>query len=303
MQITRIKFFLAVVISETFSEAAEMMYTTQASVSKQVMALEKELGVQLFDRSRRKVQLTAAGRIFLEYAKRMLDVYNEMNASLGELEESRSRQTIVASIPVMAPYGIINMISKFRERFPHINLIVDEREASDIMHGLEDGQYEMAFMRRKGLDPAQYQQIELIRDRLAVLLPEDHPLSARQSVSVRELSDETFLMLGRHTGLYEFCVDICRQYGGFTPRIGYTGTHMDSIAEMVGKNMGISLMMEIPARYVSKGRSRVIPVEEDIGSSIVLTRLRKTAPSAAGSDFWGFFRAWSARRSGANESV
>ena len=69
MQILKIKSFIAVVVSESFSDAAEMLYTTQASVSKHVLSLERELGVTLFDRSKRKVKLTESGHIFLHYAQ------------------------------------------------------------------------------------------------------------------------------------------------------------------------------------------------------------------------------------------
>ena len=294
MQINRIKFFLAVVISETFSEAAEMLYSNQASVSKQVMSLEKELGVQLFDRSRRKAVLTPAGRIFLEYAKKLLDTYNEMTNSLEELTVVQGAQMTVASIPVMAHYGIIALISQFRQQSPEVNLIVEEREASDIIHGLEDGQYEMAFMRNRGLDHTKYQLLELYHDRLAVLLPIEHPLAAEKELSIGQLKDETFLMLGKQTGLYDLCFEVCRRYGEFVPKVGYTGAHMESIVDMISKNMGISLMMETPARFMLKSEICLVPIKENVESTVVLTRLRKRAPTAAGNMLWRFFRAWNA---------
>lgn len=292
MQILKIKSFIAVVISESFSDAAEMLYTTQASVSKHVLSLERELGVTLFDRSKRKVKLTESGHVFLHYAQILMDTYNEMNNALGELCNRQNMQTTVASIPVIAHYGIVSLISDFRERNPHINLIVDEREAFDIIGGLEDGQYEMAFMRERGLDQSKFQQLVLFCDRLAVLIPDDHPLAKFDEISIRQLKNETFLMLGKRTGLYDFFVDVCDRYGEFSPQIGYTGTHLETIIEMIEKHMGISLMMEIPAKYIRRNYTKVIRISEDIQSQLVLTRLQKCTPSRAGNMLWNFFRDW-----------
>lgn len=301
MQINRIKVFLAVVISGTFSEAAEILYTTQASVSKQIMALEKELDIQLFNRSRRRAELTPAGKVFLDYAKKLLDTYNEMTNALGEVTAHQSMQTTLASLPIMAQYGFISLISEFRKAHPKVSLIVDEREASDIINGLNDGQYELAFVRSRGLDHAKYQQILLYHDRLAVMLPAEHPLAKEKTISILQLKEETFLMLGKQTSYYELFFEVCRQYGDFIPKIGYTGTHMESVVGMVSKNMGISLMMDIPARFMQRNNTAVVALKEDILSSVVLARMRKRSPSLAGNLFWSYIRAWSVKNNKAQE--
>jgi LysR family transcriptional activator of glutamate synthase operon len=296
MQLISIKFFLAVVISGTFTQAAEVMYTTQSTVSKQINALEKELGVLLFDRSKRKVTLTSAGNLMLEHAEKLLDSYNEMAHAMEELSSRHGNQTALASIPVMAHYGIIALISEFRTSHPNFNLIVDECEASDIIQGMKEKQYEMAFMRSMGIDQAKYQRIVLFTDRLAALLPAGHPLADQKSISIRQLRNETFLLLGKRTSLYDYCVNACKQHGDYAPNIGFTGTHMENIVEMVGQGMGVSLMMETPAGHLQKGNTRLVALKEEIVSQVILVRLRRLSPTVVGDSFWSYIRDWSARR-------
>lgn len=289
MPFTRIKYFLAVVISGTFSEAAEVMHATQATVSKQIMALEKELGFSLFDRRHRKAELTSAGKIFLSYAQQLMNIYNEMNLELAKLEAFRSGNTSVASIPVMAHYGIISLFGEFRKNHPQINIIVDERESCDILQALDQNQYEMAFMRGEGIDSAQYEWIELFTDRLAAAVWQDHPLAARKQVALSDLKNEDFVLLGPQSGMHSFCLRACKQ-AGFTPHIVYTGTRMENIIEMVSQGMGISLLMETPAHFVLRPNAVMIPISPILQSQIVLVRRRKHVLSGAGKAFWTFIR-------------
>ncbi len=287
--IIRIKYFLAVVICGTFSEAAEMMYTTQATVSKNIAALEKEVGIALFDRTRRKAGLTEAGKVFLTYAERLLDDYNEMIQALGKLSATESVSTSLAAIPVMAHYGIISLIGQFRKHNPHVNFIVDERESANILLSLEEEQYEMAFTREEGIDHKVFQCLRYCSDRLAAVLPSTHPLAGKASLSLRELADEDFILLGKQVALHQFCVSACRKTG-FQPNIVYTGTRVENIMEIVSQGNGVSLLMEKTAKFVQSANTKIVRLEEDLLSHLVLVRLRRHTPSGAGNLFWQFIR-------------
>lgn len=290
MQIVQIKMFLAIVVAGTFSEAAEMLYTTQATISKQIAALEKEWNTSFFDRSHRKPELTQSGRVFLKYAQTFMDTYNALGEELSVLTDYQGGKALVASIPVMAQYGIIRLIGRFRTAHPEVQLIVDERESSDIPGALEDRQYEMAFCRLENLDLSRYQSIKLYEDSIAVLLPASHPFAKEEALSLRQLQNETFMLLGENTSLFHACVNACKRYGGFTPNVGYTGTRLENIVEMVGQGMGISLAMKTPAQYVIKQDVVIVPLREQIGSEIGLVRLRRRMPSIAGDRFWVYVR-------------
>lgn len=291
MTINHVRTFLAIVVTGSFSEAAESLYMTQATVSKQIHALEKELGVQLFDRSHRRPELTEAGLTFLPYAQTFQDTYNAMTEKLHSLSAPCNNNLSIASIPVMAQYGIISLINAFRNNQPGFHVAIEERESCDIPSAIEAQQYEMAFYRAEWLDHKKYQHIKLFEDRMYALLPSSHPLAGRASISLRDLQQDVFLLLGRHTDLYDFCINCCRQYANFTPRVGYTGTRMENIVEMVSEGMGVSMLMEKPARYILKQHSvSLVPLQETITTNISLIRLRNRPLSSAGNAFWGYMR-------------
>lgn len=291
MMINHVRAFLAIVVTGSFSEAAESLYTTQATISKQIRALEKELGVQLFDRSHRRPELTKAGLSFLPYAQTFQDTYNAMTEKLRTFSDSRDNNLSIVSIPVMAQYGIISLINSFLSNHPSYHVAIEERESCDIPAAIEAQQYEMAFFRAEWLNHKKYQHIKLFEDRMYALLPSTHPLAGQPSISLRDLKQDVFLLLGRHTNLYDFCIDCCKQYADFTPRVGYTGTRMENIVEMVSEGMGVSLLMETPARYILKQHNvSLVPLHEIITTNISLIRLRNRPLSSAGSAFWNYMR-------------
>ena len=289
MRLERLKYFLTVAETGSFSEAAERLYTTQSAVSKQVIALEKELGVSLFDRSRRRVILTEPGQIVFSHAQGIAESCDKMFSAVQAYCRRTGGVLSVASIPVMGQYGITELVGGFRKSHPGITMSVGELESSEILAALEQGRYEMAFMRAEQLPDAGYECLPLAFDILAALLPESHPLADEKQISLSLLKDEPFLLLNEGTLLHKMCVDACRRCG-FTPRIAYTGTRNENIAELAALGMGVSLVMEKFYLYARPAGVRCIPLEEHITSTIALVRLQKHRPTDAACLFWAYIR-------------
>lgn len=290
MQIAHVKTFLAIAISGSFSEAAEALYTTQSSVSKQIAALEHELGVQLFDRSKRAVRLTEGGALFLKHAEALLGDYNRMSDEMDAIRAQGRLTLKIGSIPVMAQYGIAAMITGFKRSHPAIQMSADEREASDLLPALERGEYELIFLRGDHLkDSRKHKTFAIYRDRLVAVLPRSHPLSGEESISLPALSQEDFLLLEKRTDLYDLCVGACKK-AGFSPKVVYSGTRIENILEMVRQGMGVSLLMEAPVRYAAPRGIEIVPLSEDLFSHVTLVRLRKHYMSIAAEAFWNYVK-------------
>lgn len=290
MRVDRLNCFLTVAELGSFSAAAEKLYTTQSAVSKQVMALERELEVSLFDRTRRCVVLTKQGEIVQRYAQRILMNHREMLTELREVKEREGGKLSVASIPVMRQYGITDLVGRFRRENQDIVMSVGEMEGSEILPAMKNDGYDMAFLRLEQIMDSAYESIPLAEDVLMVLLPENHKLAGEDEISLAQLKTEPFLLLNEGTLLRGMCVDAC-QRSGFMPVVAYSGTRNENIAELVAMGMGVSLVMEKFYRHLKPEGVCCVPLKEQFVSTIGLVRMKKKMHSEANERFWNYVKA------------
>jgi LysR family transcriptional activator of glutamate synthase operon len=268
MDVKQMQYFIAIVEIGSFTTAAETLYISQSSLSKRIMALEKELGVQLFDRGKRGVALTQAGEIVLERACVLVKTYQTM---ISDLEEFRAAapQLTIAAIPVIAQYGISALVAQFKSLHPDIKFALEERLVSEILPGLDSRQYDLAFVRDNYIDRSQYSCLEISRDRLVAVVSERSRYAGRASVSLAELSGESFIMYDKGTGIYRLSFDACLK-AGFEPEIFYASQRVDNIISLVASGMGVALLMEKVFDYHDHAGVAAIPLDEIIESSIML---------------------------------
>jgi DNA-binding transcriptional LysR family regulator len=287
MEFKQIEYFLQVVDSGSFSEAAYELYISQSSLSKKIIALEQEIGVSLFDRSKRKITLTPAGVKFLPHARKMEADYRAM---IEEVAQYKPTPTLtIAAIPVIAQYGILSLISRFEHLHPEVHLVLEEREASEMMQDLNNHKYDLVFTRDNFLDMDNFDSVEILNDHLVVVLSLQHPLANRSQLSLTELNNENFIMFDKGTTVHEVTVNACRQ-AGFEPRIFYASLRVESILSMVASNSGVALMMKKIFDYHINPQLVEIPLIETISSRIVLASLKKRKLSPAANTFIDYMK-------------
>jgi DNA-binding transcriptional LysR family regulator len=271
MEIKQVQFFLAVVTTGSFSAAADELYITQSSISKQIIALEKELGVSLFDRSKRKIALTQAGESFLKHAQTLNADYQGMQAELSSYKTTPYFS--ILAIPVIAQYGITTHLARFKSAYPKLNFMLDEREAATILPALNNHQYDLAFIRDYILDNEIHSFLKIAGDKLQLVVSENHRLAGRKFVSLAELSNENFIMFDKGTTIHELTMDACHR-AGFEPRIFYASLRVESILGLVSSNSGIALMMKKIFDFHKPLDVVAIPLQENIESKLVLAWLK-----------------------------
>ena len=239
MEPERLEYFLKIAETGSFSEAAEQLFTTQSTVSKQIALLERDLGVPLFDRSHRLPALTAAGAALLPEAREFLAQYR---AFLSKAAACRGTFRL-ALFPVAGYYGFSQAIAAFCGRRPEFQLQVMEEENGAIPALLEEGGCDAAVWRAEegGAFPAD--AVSLCRDELALVVPAGHPLADRpQPVELSDFAGEKFLIPGQGARLRGQILSACRQ-AGFTPQILYTGSSGETIARLVEQGAGAGIFM------------------------------------------------------------
>ena len=276
MEINYIKEFVILAETENFLEASDSLFISQSSLSKHIKTLEAELGVQLFDRTTRKVRLNEYGQTFLEYAKQIANLQYRYTTALYNQSAHIKESITIGSIPVMAPYHITDIIMKFikeNKKF-YVNLI--EGESAQLKEMMRQNKCELAFIRMSDDHDHEFIQVPYTEDSLAAVLPVDHPLACENSIRVEQLCEENFLLLQPESILYKICMQAC-EAAGFTPNIAFTGKRAENIVDLVEKGMGISLLMKKPIRYISDSKVAIVDIEPKITSQIKLY-YKKNAP-------------------------
>jgi DNA-binding transcriptional LysR family regulator len=242
MELRQLQYFLAVAEELNFGRAAARLGIAQPPLSRQIRQLEQELGVELFSRTKRRVDLTEAGRVFLEEARQILSRVEQgvrvaQRASHGEIGR------LVVGFEGSSTYDVIPVALKvYRERFPEVDLVVYAMTTEEQIQALLENRIDIGFV----VSPLNDKRLTIeiiLREALILAIPESHPLVAREEVRVRELSSESFIMFQRHRGcgLYDQVIALC-QRAGFSPRVIQEADEMQVMLGFVAAGLGITLL-------------------------------------------------------------
>jgi DNA-binding transcriptional LysR family regulator len=258
MELRHLRYFVAVAEEGHITRAAERLGIQQPPLSHQIRALERELGVQLFRRLPRGVELTEAGRAFLEHARACLGRVDEgveaaKRAARGEQGHLR------LAVPPTAPFHpfVPKVIRAFRDAFPMISLAMEESLRMETLERLRGGQVDVAFLRASIAAPEGLVVHPLLEEPMVAALPTGHPLTVANSsdaVPLRALAGETFIAYARDTGpaLYEAMAAACLQ-AGFSPRLGQEAPRITTALSLVATGFGVTLVPASMRRMALEG--------------------------------------------------
>ncbi len=243
MEIHQLRYFCAVAETGSFTRAAEREQVAQPSLSQQVIKLEEELGVRLFDRLGRTVRLTDMGQIFLPRARVILNELKAAKEEVADKQFSPSGPVSVGVIPTIAPYFLPTRMNSFCRKYPDASITVFEDITARLMDRLRAGLIDLAIMAL----PVRGHDLEcfpLRTERLFAILPKDHKLSRKPSVLLRELRQEAFLLLRDDHCFRETAMEVCKR-ARILPRVIFESGQFSSILAMVGAGLGISIVPEM----------------------------------------------------------
>jgi DNA-binding transcriptional LysR family regulator len=249
MELRHIRYFIAVAEEGRIAWAAERLGMQQPPLSQQIKALERELDVQLFRRKARGVELTEAGRAFLDNARAMLvqlDHTCETTRRTARGEQGRICVGITPSGP-FHPF-VPRVVRAFREAYPLVSLTLEEYPSNELIERLRNEQIDAAFVRTRFADPQGLVVDPLTDELLVVALPAGHVLAqsdggANAAISIKALAGETFIIQGGRLrlGLHASTIAACHA-AGFTPRIGPEASNHASTLNLVAIGLGVSLL-------------------------------------------------------------
>lgn len=291
MELRHLRYFCAVAEWQGFNRAANALHISQSSISDQILDLEREIGIKLFNRSRQRVSLTPAGELFLEDARKILaDAEHAIDrvrrSSRGEIGSLR-----IAFLVWGASSFLPRVIREFRQLHSGVHLSLMEMLPNEQAEALVRGTLDVGFTRRPQRPYDSQLCCETVYfDPLLAVLPVDHPLTARP-LKLKDLANESFVLCEREISpaLFDRIISLCEQ-AGFTPRIVQTSNVFSSVLALVEAGEGITL---IPSslRNVRFSDLVFLPIGEPEGSIELVMAWSPERVSAVQTAFLDFLRA------------
>lgn len=242
MEFRQLKYFLGVANELHFSKAAEKLFIAQPALSRQIQALEENLGVLLFERDKRNVKLTPAGEYLREEAVQVISQLENI-IKRTQLIHSGEEGEIRIGHPGSAIYSVIPpLLFKLKNDFPHIKAKLSEILEDDVFDFLKNYQTDVGFIREPFVD-TQLNIKVLLKESFALVLPENHWITPDNFKSLAQIKDESFILPPRHTGstYYDLLIRMCEREK-FSPNVVHESIHGATILRLVEYNLGISIM-------------------------------------------------------------
>jgi DNA-binding transcriptional LysR family regulator len=237
--------FLVLADTKNFWEASERLFIGQSTLTRHIKLMEEELGVPLFNRTSRHVELTTYGRLLIPYAQTIVRTQLDYTERIQTQKNADEGNVVLGVIPSMVPYRLTDLLVGFQKIHPEATVRVLESDTLDLKQQLMENKCTMAFLRETDIFPIS--ELEMIKipftkDKMVALLPVDHPLSGSATLRLEQLKNEKFVMMSQNTLLRQIGVDACLRCG-FRPNIVFDCERMDSLFDLVSRGVGVSLLM------------------------------------------------------------
>ncbi|WP_327321945.1 LysR family transcriptional regulator [Streptomyces sp. NBC_01210] len=280
LNLDQLVIFTQVIDCGGFSAAAQKLFMSQSTVSKQIRKLEASLRTTLVDRSGPTARATPAGEVLLTQAREILAMAERAVGAVHEASSLRQSRLVVGGTCSVGTYVLPSLILQFRQRFPALDCELVVTNAGDLAERLTTG--EVGIGVSSGVPPVgEYVMEDLVPDPLVVVGRADHPLSGRP-LTADELSSETFLLREPGSSTRTHTQEMLRRWGlGSAPQIDIWGT--ETIKQAVRVGLGISLMSRYAvAQDLQDGPFCVLDVRPSpLSRRVVVVYCRDRSLSAA----------------------
>lgn len=263
MDIHHLLYFMEVARHRNFTKAAQALHISQPSISKMIKVLEEELGVPLFARTTRQIELTDAGRAVLHEAQHIINSFQNLKSELSDVMQLKTGNILFGLPPMVGASFFPKIIGKFNQQYPGITIKLIEVGSRQVEYGIEDGSLDIGVVALPVVKEDAFEMFSFVKEPLMVITPIDHHLASKSKVRLDELKDEPLAFFREDFSLHDTIIDRCNERG-FYPKIICESSQWDFIAEMVASELGVALLPTTICRDLDPKRIKSIPLIDPI---------------------------------------
>lgn len=238
MTFEQLEYFIAAAKGDTFFNVAESLHISQSVLSKKIIKLEKELEIQLFDRTKRSASLTEGGKIFYDEAVKLYEEYLKTLSKMKKYKMEKRDEIHIGTLPILTQYNLTLCLKDFKERYPDIHIHINEVEEAELLNGIEMEKYDLVIAREYMLNSKKYHNYPLLEDELMVVVSDSSKFS--KEITLEEIKDEKFILMNNYTSIFQLSMELFEK-AGIQPDI-VRNARAESIVSAVSVGEGISLL-------------------------------------------------------------
>jgi DNA-binding transcriptional LysR family regulator len=259
MDIRQLEYFSEVAKHLSFTKASASLHVSQPSISKAIKNLEEQLGVPLFYRSPKQLELTDAGNAVLTNVKVVLESFNNLTAELTDITDFRNGEVKIGIPPIIGAAFFSKLISQFKESYPSIEIKLTEVGTKKIIHELEDGSIDIGLVCNIPHASNEFEMVKLVKDPLMVIVHKHHEFASKQAVNFSDLEHQSFILYRKDFSIYDRIMEECTK-NNFYPNIVCESSQKDFMVEMVEAKLGIALLPSKISNKIYNNEIKAIPL-------------------------------------------
>ena len=233
-----------------FQEAADLLFISQSTLSKHIKSIELELGQELFIRSRKRTELTMFGKEFLPYAQKILAIQEEYTDLLIP-NNSTDNRVAFGGLPMVTLYNFMRFFTEFLKKRPYFQYSIIQGSSQRLLTLLQQKHVDFILTDDIPLPDDEYQKVLYTKDWLVVVLPQNHPLAACDSVNIKDLEKENLITFTNVSNTEHY---LRRLYPGYDFQMPISVEKETLLFNLIRQGFGISVMTNWSSRhYAAEG--------------------------------------------------